>query len=72
MKNQTVGQGLLIIAIFSEVPRSLGVNIYTDKKSTVWRCVSRVLKKDMDFDCPARTVKEEVLQGAVVTAVNDA
>ncbi|WP_133058317.1 hypothetical protein [Butyricicoccus porcorum] len=26
----------------------------------------------MDFDCPARTVKEEVLQGAVLTAVNDA
>ena len=26
----------------------------------------------MDFDCPARTVKEEVLQGAIVTAVNDA
>ena len=26
----------------------------------------------MDFNCPARTVKEEVLQGAVVTAVNDA
>lgn len=41
-------------------------------KSTVWRCVSRVLKKDVDFDCPARTVKEEVLQGAIVTAVNDA
>ena len=41
-------------------------------KSTVWRCISRVLKKDVDFDCPARTVKEEVLQGAVVTAVNDA
>ena len=41
-------------------------------KSTVWRCVSRVLKKDVDFDCPARTVKEEVLQGAVVKAVNDA
>ncbi len=41
-------------------------------KSTVWRCVSRVLKRKMDFDCPARTVKEEVLQGAIVTAVNDA
>ena len=41
-------------------------------KSTVWRFVSRVLKKDVDFDCPARTVKEEVLQGAVLTAVNDA
>ena len=26
----------------------------------------------MDFDCPARTVKEEVLQGAILTAVNDA
>lgn len=41
-------------------------------KSTVWRCVSRVLKGKMDLDCPARTVKEEVLQGAIVTAVNDA
>lgn len=41
-------------------------------KSTVWRCVSRVLKGKMDFDCPARTVKEEALQGAIVTAVNDA
>lgn len=38
----------------------------------MWRCVSRVLKKNVDFDCPARTVKEEVLQGAVLTAVNDA
>lgn len=40
-------------------------------KFTVWRCVSRVLKGKMDFDCPARTVKEEVLQGAIVIAVND-
>ena len=41
-------------------------------KSTVWRYVSRVLKGKMDFDCPARTVKEEVLHEAIVTAVNDA
>ncbi len=41
-------------------------------KSTVWRCVSRVLKCQVDFDCPARTIKEEILQRAVVTAVNDA
>jgi DNA invertase Pin-like site-specific DNA recombinase len=41
-------------------------------KSTVWRCVGRVLKCQVDFDCPARTVKEDVLQGAIVTAVNDA
>lgn len=26
----------------------------------------------MDLDCPARTVKEELLQEAIVTAVNDA
>lgn len=31
-----------------------------------------MLKKQVDFDCPARTVKEEVLQGAILTAVNDA
>lgn len=41
-------------------------------KSTVWRCVSRVLKKSSGIDCPARTIKEENLQAAVVTAVNDA
>ena len=41
-------------------------------KSTVWRCVSRVLKKSSGIDCPARTIHEEVLQAAVVTVVNDA
>lgn len=40
-------------------------------KSTVWRCVSRVLKKTSGIDCPARTIHEEDLQGAVITAVND-
>ena len=40
-------------------------------KSTVWHCVSRVLKKSSGIDCPARTIHEEVLQAAVVTAVND-
>jgi site-specific DNA recombinase len=40
-------------------------------KSTVWRCVSRVNKKKSGIDCPARTVHEEVIQEAVVTAVND-
>ena len=41
-------------------------------KSTVWRCVSRVNKKKSGIDCPARTVHEEVIQAAVVTAINDA
>ena len=42
------------------------------RKSTVWRCVSRVLKKSRGVDCSARTIHEEVLQAAVLTAVNDA
>ena len=41
-------------------------------KSTVWRCVSRVLKKSSGIDCPARTIHEEDLQAAVVTTINDA
>ena len=41
-------------------------------KFTVWRCVNRVLKKNSEIDCPARTIHEEDLQNAVVTAVNDA
>lgn len=40
-------------------------------KSTVWRCVSRVLKKSSGIDCPARTIREEDLHGGVITAVND-
>jgi DNA invertase Pin-like site-specific DNA recombinase len=40
---------------------------YTDD-----RFISRVLKKSSGIDCPARTIREEVLQAAVVTAVNDA
>lgn len=42
------------------------------KKSTVWQFVSRVLKKSSGIDCPARTIREDDLQAAVVTAVNDA
>lgn len=38
-------------------------------KSTVWRCISRVEKDGPD--CPARTIKEEDLQSAVVAAVNE-
>lgn len=38
-------------------------------RSTVWRCVSRVVKGGPT--CPARTIKEEDLHAAVVTAVND-
>ena len=41
-------------------------------KSTVWRCVSRMEKKNSGIDCPARTIHEEDLQAAVVTAINDA
>lgn len=40
-------------------------------KSTVWRCVSRVLKKESGIDCPAKTIHEESLHLAVLSAVND-
>lgn len=39
-------------------------------RSTVWRCVSRVLKKTSGIDCPARTVHEETLHEAVAAAIN--
>ena len=39
-------------------------------RSTVWRCVSRVLKKSSGIDCPARTIKEEDLHEAVADAIN--
>ena len=39
-------------------------------RSTVWRCVSRVLKKTSGIDCPARTVHEETLHKAVTAAIN--
>lgn len=41
-------------------------------RSIVWRCVSRVLKKSSGIDCPARTIREENLHAAVLTAINDA
>ena len=41
------------------------------RKKIVWRCVSRLHKKDRDFDCPARTVTEAELHAAVVAAVNE-
>lgn len=34
--------------------------------------MSRVEKKNSGIDCPARTIHEEDLQAAVVTAINDA
>ena len=41
------------------------------RKKIVWRCISRLHKKDRDFDCPARTVTEADLHAAVVAAVNE-
>ncbi len=40
------------------------------KKRIVWRCVSRLHRKDADVDCPARTISEADLQAAVVEAIN--
>ncbi len=40
------------------------------RKRIVWRCASRLHKKDADVNCPARTVTEADLHAAVVKAVN--
>ncbi len=40
-------------------------------RSTVWRCASRVNKRNSGIDCPARTVNEELLHEAIVDAIND-
>lgn len=39
------------------------------KKSIVWRCVSRLLKKNSEINCTSRTITEEELHAAVVRAV---
>ena len=41
------------------------------RKKVVWRCVSRLHKKDTEFNCPARTVTETDLHEVVVRAVNE-
>ena len=41
------------------------------RKKIVWRCVSRLHKKDRNINCTARTVKEEDLHAVVVQAVNE-
>ena len=41
------------------------------KKTIVWRCVSRLMKKDSGVDCHARTITEEELHAAVVRAVSE-
>ena len=40
------------------------------KKRIVWRCVSRLHKKNSDINCSARTIDEGVLHEVVVQAVN--
>ena len=41
-------------------------------KKIVWRCVSRLHKKDNDINCPARTITEDLLHEVVVRAINQA
>ena len=41
------------------------------RKKIVWRCISRLHKKDTEFNCPARTVTEVDLHAVVVQAVNE-
>lgn len=40
------------------------------EKVIVWRCVTRLHKKDSDIECNARTITEELLHEVVVKAIN--
>lgn len=63
--------GLVFCGHCGEIYRRIKWNNH-GKKSTVWRCVSRVDKKNRNVDCLARTVWEDELHEAIVTAINDA
>ena len=41
------------------------------RKKIVWRCISRLHKKDTEINCPARTVTEADLHAVVVQAINE-
>jgi len=41
------------------------------RKKIVWRCISRLHKKDTEINCPARTVTEADLYAVVVQAINE-
>ena len=41
------------------------------RKTVVWRCVSRLMKKNSEIECTARTITEEELHAAVVRAVSE-
>ena len=41
------------------------------RKKIVWRCVSRLYKRDRDIACPARTVMEADLHAVVVQALRE-
>ena len=40
------------------------------RKTVVWRCVSRLMKKNSEIECTARTITEEELHTVVIKAVN--
>jgi len=41
------------------------------RKKVVWRCISRLHKKDTEVDCPARIITEADLHAVVVQAVDE-
>ena len=40
------------------------------RKTVVWRCVSRLMEKNSEIECTARTITEEELHTVVIKAVN--
>ena len=62
--------GIVICAHCGDVFQRTHWNVHGRKK-IVWHCVSRLHKKDRDFDCTVRTVSEADLHAVVMAAVNE-
>ncbi len=62
--------GIVVCAHCGDIFQRTHWNI-RGRKIIVWRCASRLHKKDNNVNCPARTVKETELQEAVTKAVNE-
>ncbi len=61
---------IVVCAHCGDIFRRTHWNVH-GRKRIVWRCASRLHKKDTDFNCQARTLTEAELHLAVVEAVND-
>lgn len=64
--------GIVFCGLCGDIYRRVKWYRRNGKISIVWRCVTRLSMKQTGRKCQARTISEEDLHAAIVTAVNDA